>query len=251
MVFRFTSIVALYLVLRDLKVLEQSKLSECGKVNVTEEQIQGWVESALKDLLEKDKALFEFKVSERAVTHRLAMYLGMVIEPKLSSISVDCEYNRHYGDPKKFPRAKLENNLDCLLDKNESWHNIALDCIGNSNIESNVEKAKCNIAADLRAGARRVIPDIVVHCRGNDNNNVLIVEVKVAQSKHQAVLLDLAKLKTFTDNGSKVKYQYGLFINIEEPEMSRIKAWFFVFENGKSERKSWTFVQAEPKTENK
>ena len=68
---------------------------------------------------------------------------------------------------------------------------------------------------------RKVYPDIVVHIRKSDDNNLLVVEAKPKRSK-KVPDCDSAKLTAFTDSRGKYRYQYGLFIGFDrlnKPQM--------------------------------
>jgi hypothetical protein len=76
-----------------------------------------------------------------------------------------------------------------------------------------------------------VYPDIVVHLRGNDNHNVLVIEAK--PRKYRAVPeCDRAKLEAFTESGGGFRYQFGLFIGFNKLSNPQY-AWF---EDGKEAR---------------
>lgn len=97
------------------------------------------VEAAVKRLVEENIALLELGVNEQAVAHHLARYM----QDSLSSspLSVDVEYNKH-GNEKKV----------LLLPLKGAAHADPIPTI--------------------------VRPDIVVHTRGTDAMNVLVLEVK-------------------------------------------------------------------------
>jgi hypothetical protein len=60
-----------------------------------------------------------------------------------------------------------------------------------------------------------VYPDIVVHIRGNDDRNLLIIEAKLGQSATVPVC-DEAKLVEFTKREGTYHYQLGLFIAFDK-----------------------------------
>lgn len=60
-----------------------------------------------------------------------------------------------------------------------------------------------------------VYPDIVVHVRGNDDSNLLVVEAKLGS--HTVVPeCDAIKLIEFTNPDGEYHYQLGLFIGFDE-----------------------------------
>lgn len=59
-------------------------------------------------------------------------------------------------------------------------------------------------------------PDIIIHERGNDSNNMLVIEVKTANCKTKNLYInDKCKLEKFTDKAEgKYKYKIGLHVFI-------------------------------------
>lgn len=118
------------------------------------------VEGAVRRLLVEQKELLTLNVGEPTISQQLAMYMREAIP---ESIAIDVEYNRHGSEKKVLiipPRKK----------------------------------------SNMRAVPTLVRPDIVIHQRGNDENNIAVLEVKKpgADLKH-----DRAKLEAF-----KRQFQY-------------------------------------------
>lgn len=59
-----------------------------------------------------------------------------------------------------------------------------------------------------RTPHRRVFPDVVVHRRGTDDGNVLVVEIKKSTNPEPREC-DVARLRRFRQ---QLHYQYGLFV---------------------------------------
>jgi hypothetical protein len=148
--------------------------------------------------------------SERAIAHRLAFYLecelrrsGIVAGG--APISVDCEYNRHLEGMKT--------------------HRIPGELV------DIVKKAKRKAVAlpdgeDLYRFS--ISPDIVVHERGSDANNLLVIELK-KQTNDEIPEYDELKLKCFTKNGEDdYGYMLGFVVtaldNIEPEDRELILA---------------------------
>src|SRR5262245_57854112 len=98
------------------------------------------VDDAIDLLIQNDSELLELGVTERSLSHKLAHYMALsgTVQPPLT---VDCEYNRHFGDPKRLnlpPRQALDREIR----------------------------------------ATTVFPDILVHERNADANNLLVLELK-------------------------------------------------------------------------
>jgi hypothetical protein len=71
----------------------------------------------------------------------------------------------------------------------------------------------------------RVYPDLIVHKRGSQELNILVIEIKTWWN--QDISLDREKLNAFTDRSGIYKYKFGLSITIEKYNPKLI--WF---ENG-------------------
>ncbi len=56
----------------------------------------------------------------------------------------------------------------------------------------------------------RVYPDIVIHLRGHDLKNLLVIEVKLNGESSEC---DEVKLKEFSKSNDDYRYDYGLFIS--------------------------------------
>ena len=109
-------------------------------------------------LIQTDSALLERDVSERSLSHRLAHYISLDVAIQLP-LTVDCEYNRHFGDPKRLQLPPRE-------------------------------------ALDREIRATTVFPDIVVHERGSDENNLIVLELKKVGEDIQ---YDALKLQAFRE----------------------------------------------------
>ena len=95
---------------------------------------------AVVQVIRSDRILLELDVTERALSYRIAHYMHdpALVPPPLS---IDCEYNRHFGDPKRLylpPRDAFDREIQ----------------------------------------ATTVFPDIIVHERNSDARNFLAIEMK-------------------------------------------------------------------------
>lgn len=96
------------------------------------------VNKAIDLLVENGSQLLDLNVTEPALSHHLARYLGELV-PKC--FNVDCEYNRHFDDPKRLNLKRRQ-------------------------------------AKDREIRATTVFPDIIVHKRDSDTDNLLVLEMK-------------------------------------------------------------------------
>lgn len=114
------------------------------------------VKAAITRVLESERERLDRNVSERALTHHLARFIRDSVPPPYV---VDVEYNRHIDDPKRLllpPRKALDDELR----------------------------------------ATTVFPDIIVHVRGTDDHNLLVLEVKKPGGD---IAYDERKLHAFRD----------------------------------------------------
>ena len=129
------------------------------------------VGNALRGFFCEDKDLLFRDVNERSITHKLAEHL----KRRFPDLNVDCEYNRRGNnrDPKKLVVTPGPTQTDGL-------------------------------------DAKTVYPDIIVHKRGCDVSNLLVIEVK--KSNGRDVRYDKDKLRGFTGSQGKFRYGLGLFL---------------------------------------
>jgi hypothetical protein len=136
---------------------------------------------ALTNFYLRDVKLVEYKVAERALTHKLAEH----IQREFPEYDVDCEYNKvGEGDPKRLGRFMYETQGG----RSNTCHR---DC-------DRCRRNKCVI-----------FPDIIVHHRGK-SENLLVVEAKTAWSERSRKK-DFKKLQGLVNSE---EYQYSLGISI-------------------------------------
>ena len=141
-------------------------------------EIEGKLFRALTEFRKNDVFLLENDVHEQSITHRFALYL----QNEFPLLKVDCEYNR-YG----------------LFDINEVSRSVK---------RSRPEK-KGKSGAPIR-------PDIVVHKRGDNSNNVLVIEAKKRKKQGGIPKKDKETLSWLTEpsfeDDSDRGYAFGLFM---------------------------------------
>ncbi len=139
---------------------------------------------AIDSLRMNDFHLIKYDCNERAIAHRLAIYIEQIFN---GEYSVDCEYNRDGVELKRLYEmfGETTNGL-------------------------------------------QVYPDIIVHKRGTNSKNILVLELK--KRNHVTIQnkqFDQQKLKLFTstEHGG-LGYHYGAYIefttgvnHFEKPEI--------------------------------
>ena len=98
------------------------------------------------------------------------------LQREFKDLKVDCEYNRHGSETKTLPVKSQTTSSACL-------------------------------------DATTVYPDIIVHRRGCDSNNLLVIEVK--KSNGGDANRDKCKLQKFTEPNGEYEYKLGLFLEID------------------------------------
>lgn len=175
---------------------------------MTDTEIVDRVKSALDTLIKSgDIWLFQNNLSEQCITHRLAIYLANLFPEH----DVDCEYNGSINNGRKkilFIKEKLE--LAGLL--RESEFDVEQEYI-----------------------ERAVFPDIIIHRRGTNDENLCIIEVKKNTSS-VSPKYDRLKLKAYTSNieneipANMLYYQLGVFIFLDIP--NAVQNELLYFKNG-------------------
>jgi hypothetical protein len=142
---------------------------------------------------------------ERAIAYHLAFYLeselrSMNLVSDVGPLVVDCEYNRHLAGGKALASAE-------------------------ERIKEIVKEAR---EKDLEADddgyyVFSVAPDIVVHQRRTDVNNLLVVEIKKA-SNAEPKEYDNLKLELFTkskDGGKGYGYKLGAWVVAKDLDLTK------------------------------
>jgi hypothetical protein len=160
------------------------------------------IEISILELLEKDVFLIRHDVSERSITHKLAIYIA----EQFPDYDVDCEYNSNVQNDsgKKYIYLIREKAIELDLLKERD--------------------------GDDEFVSRIVYPDIIVHKRGLNDSNLLIVEVKKSSSRLSSEY-DHEKLARYTsaDYENELNYQFGVFIEIHiGNEIGKFKTEWFI-----------------------
>ncbi len=165
-----------------------------GKLNESGFLRTGDFIEALSDFITNEKFLLQNNLNERTLTAKLSCY----IQNSFQDFDVDCEYNRMM-DGKDYNTKKL----------------------GLENIEEMIIKAN-------DTEQKTVFPDIIIHKRGDNSQNFVVIEAKkYSNTNNNSRKTDFDKLKAFTDK-DKLNYQFGFFIEFDEESISCFK----IYKNG-------------------
>jgi len=147
------------------------------------------VTQAVNLFMDNDIKLLDSSAHEQAISHRIGVYLESIF--KSEKLNIDCEYNKHLDEPKKIDLY----NLNTELCQKCRCHSCKFVIDGNYN----------------EIPERGFRPDILIHKRGTDENNLIAIEVK----KEKECPFDEAKLRALTlpkSDGGEFGYELGVFI---------------------------------------
>jgi hypothetical protein len=155
------------------------------------EEIEYKIKIALGILFKNDSFLLEKDVNERSISHKLAEYL----QEQFPDYDVDCEYNWQTDD---FEERSHKKQVVFTSEEEALFYP-----------KTDKERIKDN-------NAHTVYPDIIVHKRGHNQNNLMIVEIKKSSnSDEKAKEKDKLKLEKYKE---KFSYSYTLFLDIPTGE---------------------------------
>lgn len=154
------------------------------------EEVEEKLFIALNQLSKNDMWLLNNNLNERTIAHKLAEYL----QPIFPEYHVDCEYNRDVD------RNSGLKKVNILKERYEAIKNEVVD----------------GVSIDVS-----VFPDIIIHRRGSNKFNLLVIELKKSKNTNrEARDFDIEKLHGFTDQSIRntLKYNYGVFLVLETRE---------------------------------
>lgn len=170
------------------------------------EEVRGKLFMALNQLSKNDIWLLHNNLNERTIAHKLAEYLQQIFP----EYHVDCEYNRDVEQNSGLKKVSI------LKERYEAIKNEVID----------------GVSIDVS-----VFPDIIIHRRGTNKFNLLVIELKKSKNTNKGARdFDIEKLHSFTDQSERntLKYNYGVFLiletreNIATPEnFINDEQWFF------------------------
>lgn len=158
---------------------------------ITREELKEILEKALKILYVKDRYLLKHNCHERSITHKLAEYL----QELLPQYNVDCEYNL---------------DIDNKDNRRKRW--ISQKVIENirqeiENSRKSLNESNWNLSEEIEKLSKGFYPDIIVHRRGSNNFNKLVIEGKKGNLNSD---LDVEKLTALTSQDGEPHYRYLL-----------------------------------------
>lgn len=187
------------------------------------------VQQGLEALLRFDGYLLAHNLSERTLTHKLAEHYQNLFH----EWSVDCEYNRNLGAPKKIiiePKEILRQMADTLESSGylldfkltDDGHVIKEQM---KDLERQLRDPRLEYVEELdvvwfvltlsnnKKVRKTIYPDIIIHHRGTGNNHIVLEAKKSVNTDRKARAYDFVKLMTLVSS-SDFHYRRGYFIDL-------------------------------------
>jgi hypothetical protein len=67
--------------------------------------------------------------------------------------------------------------------------------------------------------AKTVYPDIIIHKRGDNEENIIVIEIK-KNTNNESKEFDYDKLKAFT---KQLEYEFGIYLEFDDSSVTEIK----------------------------
>lgn len=155
-------------------------MSECNTRTPTKAQVQALLKAALDMLYKHDRYLIDN-----------------------SPYRVERNGSHHVGE--RSIVFRLAHYMQNIMDKDEIFQNYVLDCEYNRNgIHTKT----------LPSFPNGVYPDVIIHNRGNNINNLLIMEVKTYWNRDNDQ--DLCKIREFIEGSGEYCFSFGVSLIIEK-----------------------------------
>lgn len=100
---------------------------------------------------------------------------------------------------------RLAHYMQNIMDKNSCFENYVLDCEYNRN---GTDRKM------LPSFTNGIYPDVIIHNRGNNDNNLLIMEVKTYWNSDNR--WDKKKIREFLDGSGEYRFLFGLSLVIKK-----------------------------------
>lgn len=147
---------------------------------ITKEQVEALIKSALDQLYMKDQYLIDNRPYRK-----------------------ETNGNHHVGE--RSIVFRLAHYMQNIMDSTPAFENYVLDCEYNRNgVHAKV----------LPSFPRGVYPDVIIHNRGNNDNNLLIMEVKTYWNTNNTQ--DVKKIREFLDISGEYHFSYGISLIIKK-----------------------------------
>jgi hypothetical protein len=123
------------------------------------------------------------------------------------------------NDSDLFSRENYEVTISCKFAQylHDEFPEYSVDCEYNRHIDGHKE---CE--------GQRIRPDIVIHKRGKDENNLVYIEIKTDHNRDDRAD-DINKIKCVTKQNGEYKYILGSFIDFNRDKEKLVLRFF---ENG-------------------
>lgn len=167
------------------------------KKDFTLDKAKELIDYSLSEFYKNDSALLDYKsikdtVAENCMVFRIGWYMLSKINDDqfYYDVSLDCQYNRNFEHPKGLFKQTEEG---------------------------------------IRVKTKNAIPDLLLHKRGSNSDNLMVLEFKKGKPSKDQMDIDAEKLCYYTSSENEYKYLLGFAIWLYKKNKAAVK----VFENGK------------------
>lgn len=195
-------------------------------IEMQREDIVKGLRKSIEFVHESHHELLDRNVREEALTFYFAGHLIQHLDLEDErDVDLDVEYNKHLDDV-----------------KNHGISPSILDEIRGQFSTFGIDDPDLEIS-DLEGGnGAEIRPDILLHDRGTDSNNLLIAEVK--KEKSEITQRDAAKVLGLTHPDSEYSYSYGAVVPLAEKDLG--SEGFYWVEEGQIEQIVVDLLDSEP-----
>lgn len=175
--------------------------------------------------IQKNKSLLQNTkyTHEQSISHRIAcdFEIAMLSNKTFSNLIVDCEYSKHGENPKQY---RIDLRTLCETDRENKVIDNKIEKIKNYYKRKNNKITEDRLKEEICNKYFR--PDIILHKRGNDNFNILAIEIK---KNYRDITFDKIKLKVLT--GLQYNYKIGLSLALKKHNEYKPTFTFYVQED--------------------
>jgi len=133
-------------------------------------------------------------------------YKKFILE-SLVKVVLEHGYQASENNNRDISERALVHRLAYHLEVSDFFNGYHIDCEYNRQGDDIKRGADGNI----------FIPDIVIHVRGNDKNNLIMIEAKKFNDPEEEINMAKKKLK---DRSDEYGYQYAFFVTFPEREIA-------------------------------
>ncbi len=199
------------------------------------------IKYSINNLFQKDYLLLKSNIHEQAISHKIACYLEKELKlfMKKEKLFIDCEYNKIWKDFKELKEkwislkkvsgsfVKIYKKKKIIFDelwkiflKEGKYYLIACEELSKLIIWKKINSKE----NEFFLFQKRVRPDIIIHNRWDNSNNLCVFEIK----KNKLEDIDILKLKWLTDKKLNFWYNYWIWLSEFNYKEKRVRITLYI-----------------------